>query len=164
MPTLAGFDSVVPLLAAAAEVDAEFLLAFGDSVDLDALGPLPANARTIGWTPLYPLLTGCAAVVHHGGSGTTLTALATGVPQLVLPHAAEQLVNADVVAAHGLGLRREPGTVDAATLTELLADGPFRSAAKAAADLVRAQPDPATLVPRLEELASSARTPVSTRG
>jgi UDP:flavonoid glycosyltransferase YjiC (YdhE family) len=165
MPTLSGFGGLKPLLAAAAEVDAEFLLAFGDSVDVDDLGVLPANAHPIGWVPLYPLLTGCAAVVHHGGSGTTLTALATGVPQLVLPHAVEQFVNADVVAEHGVGLRREPDDVDSATLTTLLADDALRTTARAAADQVRAQPTPASLVPRLEDLArTTAAAPVSARG
>jgi len=32
----------------------------------------------------------CAAVVHHGGAGTTAAALRAGVPQVVVPHAADQ--------------------------------------------------------------------------
>ena len=32
----------------------------------------------------------CAVVVHHGGSGTTATAVRAGVPHVVVPHAADQ--------------------------------------------------------------------------
>lgn len=156
VPGLAGFGGVSSLLAAAAEVDADFLLAFGDGVDTDAMGTLPANTRPIGWVPMYPLLAHCAAVVHHGGSGTTLTSLAAGVPQLVLPHATDQFLNAEVVATHGLGLRREPGDVDQDTLAELLGDDRLRVAARAAADQMRAQPAPSALVPRLAALAERA--------
>jgi sterol 3beta-glucosyltransferase len=32
----------------------------------------------------------CAVVVHHGGAGTTAAAVRAGVPQVVVPHAADQ--------------------------------------------------------------------------
>jgi UDP:flavonoid glycosyltransferase YjiC (YdhE family) len=155
VPKMAGVGGLTPLLAAAAEVDAEFVLALGDDTDLDALGALPANVGPVGWVPLHPLLTRCTAVVHHGGSGTTLTTLAVGLPQLVLPHGADQFINADVVAGHRLGLRREPEAVDSAAFAELLRGGPLRAAAQAGADRVRALPAPASLVPRLEALAGT---------
>ena len=161
LPAMAVLGSVAPLLAAAAEVDADFLLALGDDVDVDELGTLPANIRPLGWVPLSSVLTECTAIVHHGGSGTTLTALAAGVPQLVLPHGADQFINAEVVARHGLGLRGEPGGVDRDILTALLGNDGFRNAARAAADQVRAQPAPTALVPRLEALADRTRTTAS---
>ncbi|MDO5626900.1 MAG: glycosyltransferase [Mobilicoccus sp.] len=37
------------------------------------------------------LFGGCAAVVHHGGAGTTHAALRSGVPSLVVPHAFDQV-------------------------------------------------------------------------
>ncbi len=159
LPSLGGLGGVAPLLAATAELDAEVLLAFGDGVDADALGPLPANTRLTGWVPLAALLASCSAIVHHGGSGTTLTALAAGVPQLVLPQAADQFVNAEVVAAHGLGVRRDPSEVDTATIRSLVADGELRVAARAAVARIRAQPAPAAVVPRLEALARRVPSP-----
>ncbi|MFH1807469.1 MAG: glycosyltransferase [Pseudomonadota bacterium] len=45
----------------------------------------------------------CAAVVHHGGAGTTATALRAGVPQLVTPHSADQFYWARRVHELGLG-------------------------------------------------------------
>ncbi|MET7338328.1 nucleotide disphospho-sugar-binding domain-containing protein [Nonomuraea sp. NPDC005650] len=155
VPKMAGLGGLAPLLAAAAETDAEFLLALGGQPEPGALGPLPANVREVPWVPLHLVLTRCAAVVHHGGSGTTLTALAAGVPQLVLPHGADQYLNAGVVDSAGLGLRREPAEADQKVLAELLEDGPVRAAARAAARRVRELPAPAALVPRLEALAAA---------
>jgi UDP:flavonoid glycosyltransferase YjiC (YdhE family) len=155
MPGVTGLESMIPVLAAAAEVDAEFLLAFGDR-DISELGPLPPNARQIGWVPLYPLLERCAAVVQHGGATTTLTALAAGVPQLMLPQASTDFVHAGVVVKHGLGLRRDPDEVDPATLTHLIRDGKFQAAARATADLMHAQPTPVSQVPRIEAFVERA--------
>ncbi|NUU23831.1 MAG: glycosyltransferase family 1 protein [Streptomycetaceae bacterium] len=44
-----------------------------------------------------------AAVVHHGGAGTTTTAARAGVPQVVVPQAADQPYWAGRVAALGIG-------------------------------------------------------------
>ena len=40
--------------------------------------------------PHEVLLPRCAVVVHHGGAGTTAAAVRAGVPQVVVPHAADQ--------------------------------------------------------------------------
>ena len=55
------------------------------------------------------------AVVTHGGSGTTLGALAHGLPLLVVPQGADQYANADAVVAAGAGRRlgRDETTVAA---------------------------------------------------
>ncbi|MBO9360857.1 MAG: glycosyltransferase family 1 protein [Thermoflexus sp.] len=47
-------------------------------------------------------------VIHHGGMGTTHTALVYGVPQLVVPHAGEQHLQARRVEAAGVGLSMRP--------------------------------------------------------
>lgn len=44
-----------------------------------------------------------AAVVHHGGAGTTLTAARAGIPQLVVPQVADQPYWAGRVADLGIG-------------------------------------------------------------
>lgn len=66
----------------------------GLSVD-PATGPgarTPAAGEVIGIGPaphdlLFPR---CAVIVHHGGAGTTAAAVRAGVPQVVVPHAADQ--------------------------------------------------------------------------
>ncbi|QBQ55088.1 nucleotide disphospho-sugar-binding domain-containing protein [Nitrosococcus wardiae] len=40
--------------------------------------------------PHYLIFPHCAAVVHHGGAGTTHSTLAAGVPSIVVPHVADQ--------------------------------------------------------------------------
>ena len=57
-------------------------------------------------------------VVHHGGSGTTLGALASGVPQVVLPQGADQFANADALDAAGVAVRLLPEEVNADAVAE----------------------------------------------
>lgn len=68
---------------------------------------LPATlAPDICWqayVPLKALLPHVAALVHHGGIGTTAEALRAGRPQLLVPLAHDQFDNAARVVALGLG-------------------------------------------------------------
>src|ERR671928_102638 len=132
----------------ARHLDAEFVLALGDA-DPSPLGELPDNVRAAGWVPLSALLPTCAALVHHGGAGTTLTAIDAGVTQLVLPHGADQYMNADAVARRGLGLRSEPDQVDAELIDRLLTDPGLGRAASEVADEIATLPRPADLVPKI---------------
>ncbi len=56
---------------------------------------LPGHIAHVSFAPFGLLFPRCAAVVHHGGIGTTSQALAAGLPQLVLPMAWDQPDNAD---------------------------------------------------------------------
>lgn len=53
-------------------------------------GALPEGVVTTGAVSHPMLFPRCAAVVHHGGAGTTTTAARAGVPQIVVPHLADQ--------------------------------------------------------------------------
>jgi rhamnosyltransferase subunit B len=55
---------------------------------------LPESVRHFEFLPMSPLLPQCAAMVHHGGIGTTAQALAAGLPQLIMPMAFDQPDNA----------------------------------------------------------------------
>ena len=63
---------------------------------------LPLGVKHADYAPFSELLPRCAALVHHGGIGTASQGLATGVPQLVLPHAHDQLDNATRLARLGV--------------------------------------------------------------
>lgn len=65
----------------------------GDTGDIFHLDSAPHD-----W--LFPRM---AAVVHHGGSGTTAAGLRAGVPSILIPAATDQLLWAQRVAALGLG-------------------------------------------------------------
>ncbi len=75
-----------------------------------------------GWIPEHPpentlflesaphdwLLPRCRAIVHHGGAGTTAAGLRAGVPNIVVPHAADQPFWGGRVAAIGAGPKPIP--------------------------------------------------------
>lgn len=149
-----GVRAIVRLIEAAASVDAEFLLAVGDA-DLTPLGTLPDNVRPLPWIPLAELLTTSDALIHHGGSGTLLTALQAGLPQLLLPQGADHFANADALTATGAALRSASDDVDAPLLTRLVTDPSLREAAVRLRAENAALPTPAETVPALEALAAS---------
>ncbi len=45
----------------------------------------------------------CAAIIHHGGAGTTQTAIRAGVPSVIVPHLADQFFWAAATERMGLG-------------------------------------------------------------
>ena len=69
--------------------------------------------------PQAEVLGHAAVVVSHGGSGTTLGALAAGRPLVVVPLFADQPVNARRVAAIGAGIALPPPTADGPPLPEV---------------------------------------------
>lgn len=58
--------------------------------------------------PHDALLPRCAAVVHHGGAGTTTAALRAGVPQVVVPHMGDQPYWARRMHELGVGAAPQP--------------------------------------------------------
>jgi UDP:flavonoid glycosyltransferase YjiC (YdhE family) len=66
--------------------------------------PLPRTILTAEYAPHGALFPRAAAVVHHGGVGTTAAALRAGRPMLVVPHAHDQPDNA--FRAEKLGVAR----------------------------------------------------------
>jgi UDP:flavonoid glycosyltransferase YjiC (YdhE family) len=159
VPYAAGVGGLTGVIEAVSDLDAEVVLALGEA-DRSTLGPLPGNVRLTGWVPLSALVPTCRVLIHHGGAGTTLNALVAGVPQLVLPHGADQHVNAAAVQQRGVGVSHLPGDADPATvgasLQRLLADPAFSRAADDVRKEIAALPPPAEMVFRLEELAVSS--------
>jgi UDP:flavonoid glycosyltransferase YjiC (YdhE family) len=152
VPHIAGVGSLQAVLAAAADIDAEFVLALGDDPDLEPLGTLPGNVRVVGWSPLSLLLDHSDAIVHHGGANTTLASAHAGVPQLVMPHGADNWINADIVTRSGVGLQREPEELDVSDVRTLLSDEDIRKAAGSLAADLATGPALDTIVERLAQL------------
>jgi UDP:flavonoid glycosyltransferase YjiC (YdhE family) len=93
------------VIDAVAELPIRLLLTLGHAGDPEALGPLPANIRVERFWPQQDVMPEAAAVVGHGGFGTTMIGLAQGVPQVVLPlFALDQHYNAAAVVRAGAGL------------------------------------------------------------
>ena len=95
-------------LEAAGQIPARVLLTTGKEVAPEALGPPPANVHLTQWVPQADAFAEASLVVCHGGSGTTLGALAAGLPLVIVPLFADQPANAKRVAEVGAGLVVEP--------------------------------------------------------
>lgn len=61
-----------------------------------------------------------AAVVHHGGAGTTTSAALAGAPQVAIPQGYDQHYWAERVEQLRLGVAHPPGTATADSLTRVL--------------------------------------------
>ena len=141
-------------LDALADLEARVLMTVGRSVDPTTLGPVPPNARVEQWWPQAAVLGQAAAMLGHGGFGTTMGALVAGVPQVVVPlFTFDQIVNGEHVAAVGAGLtvERGPDSVAAAAglVPRLLSDPAYAAAARLVAAAVEELPPAADAVPVL---------------
>ncbi|HEV7650943.1 MAG TPA: glycosyltransferase [Actinophytocola sp.] len=127
-------------LAVVGDLDADVLLTVGQGADPASFGPVPANVRVERWVDQAAVLGRASAVVCHGGGGSTLGALAAGVPLVVVPlFAADQHINAHRVAAVGAGVVTDVAGIRPA-LDAVLTDRSYRSAAQAVAAELAAQP------------------------
>jgi len=63
---------------------------------------LPRGVIHVPYAPFSELLPRCAAIVHHGGIGTTAQAMACGIPQLIMPFSHDQPDNAARVKKLGI--------------------------------------------------------------
>jgi UDP:flavonoid glycosyltransferase YjiC (YdhE family) len=90
---------------ALAPLPARILVTTGDGGDRAQLGALPDNVRVERWVAQDAVAPHAAAIVCHGGYGSTLGALRHGVPLVVLPlFSTDQWANAAAVARAGAGL------------------------------------------------------------
>lgn len=65
---------------------------------------LPPQTRLLSWVPFEQVLPRTRLIVHHGGMGTTHAAIIHGIPQMAVPHAADQRGNARRIAQAKVGL------------------------------------------------------------
>ncbi|MGI9098901.1 MAG: glycosyltransferase [Solirubrobacteraceae bacterium] len=141
---------------ALAHIRARILVTIGNSQDPDVLGPLPSNVHVERWVPQDAVAPHAAAIVCHGGYGSTLGALCHGVPLVVVPlFSTDQWANADAVARAGAGValdaefstRRVLDLPGPDTLSELggavervLSDDSYRREARRIADATQVLP------------------------
>ncbi|UNO40785.1 nucleotide disphospho-sugar-binding domain-containing protein [Streptomyces sp. MST-110588] len=140
LEALAGTDAEVVVVGATALPD----------------GPLPPRTRVAGRIALHLLLPTCDLLVHQGGGGAVMTALAAGVPQLVLPRFADHLFNGRRIAQAGAGREVFAGRATAELVraeAELLRkDDKYRVRAQELRDEMAQQPSAAEVTGRLAGL------------
>lgn len=135
------------VIKAAGQVDAEFVLVRPERTD-----GLPDNVRTVGWVPIPRVLPFCDGIVHHGGAGTLLGALAAGVPQLVEPGPGDRTVHATAITGRGAGLKAAPQEVTPELLTKLIEDSKLQRAAGEVRDEIAGMPAPRDVAATWEDL------------
>jgi L-demethylnoviosyl transferase len=136
--------------------DADILVGVDPEL-LPKLQPLPANVLAAGWIPLDLVLSECDLIVHHGGPGTTLSALVSGVPQVVAPQwTADLIAYAARVSKAGIGRHLEREDDAASALAEacraVLDDPAYLRRARIVAKQAAAQPSPDIAAAALERL------------
>jgi UDP:flavonoid glycosyltransferase YjiC (YdhE family) len=120
-------------------------LTLGPAIDARSV-PALAGVTVIPFANHDEILPQCTAVITHAGLGTTLRAIAHGVPQLMLPLGRDQHLNATRVTDLGAGIMlaaKSPPAKIAAALLRILDDNRFHAAAAAAAARIEAD-DPDT--------------------
>ncbi|GGO82141.1 nucleotide disphospho-sugar-binding domain-containing protein [Nonomuraea cavernae] len=122
------------------------------------LGPVPEGVRVVEGAPLHALLPSCDLLVAHGGAGTSLTGLAAGLPQLLVPQLPDHQAHANRLVRAGAADLLPPDEADPAELREralrLLHDERARQAAARLRQEIADRPAPAAVVPWLERVAA----------
>lgn len=123
------------LIAAAARLDVDLLLAMGDlAASWNARGDLPPRVRCVAHAAQLDVLGRASLLVTHAGANSVMEALAAGVPVLASPICNDQPHNVAFLERAGAGRHLDLDAADApaarATMAALLdAGAPERAAA-----------------------------------
>jgi UDP:flavonoid glycosyltransferase YjiC (YdhE family) len=126
-------------------------------VTAEQLGDLPVGIRVEEYVAQSLVLPRAAAVIAHGGYGTTMGALAHGLPLVCIPQAAlDNSANAECVSGIGAGLvvNDASGEQIAAAISSVLVDPSIRAAAERAATSLDELPDANQAAAMIEAIAS----------
>jgi UDP:flavonoid glycosyltransferase YjiC (YdhE family) len=139
------------------------VLTIGRDQDPAQFGPQPSNVHIERYIPLSLLLRYCTGVVCQAGFSTTVTALAHGLPMVLIPLGADQPLVAQQMARLGVGpvldpTNRTPEAIRGA-VHSMVTNGTYRANAQRARDAMMTLPGPEHGVTLLEKLAIE-RTPV----
>lgn len=141
-------------LSEIAVLEVDLLVAVGPEGEPAALGEVPPNVHIERFVAQSTVLSMVDVVVHHGGTGTVLGALAFGLPQLVLPQGADQFFNGSLLERVGaarvlLNDNFAPGSITSAVSALLLGDAPERQTAGRLRDEIALMPSPDSVVDTL---------------
>jgi UDP:flavonoid glycosyltransferase YjiC (YdhE family) len=118
---------------------------------------VPDSVLVVDAIPFSWLFPRVAAVVHHGGAGTTAAGLRAGVPSIVVPFFGDQPFWGRRVAALGAGpapIPRKKLTVErlAEAITQAVTDGTMRRRAAEVGAEIRAEDGVARAVKVVEDV------------
>ena len=157
--SMTGFDHarLLDALAEAAAGRRVLFQAGWSGIDTSAL---PGNFLAIGDTPHDWLFPRTAAVIHHGGSGTSHSAARSGVPSIVVPFAGDQFFWAERLRLAGVAPAavdgRRPDAAAFARALDAAQTGTCRERARALGERMRAENGVVTAVRELERIVGSS--------
>lgn len=148
-------DLLRRILGALAELGTRAVVTTGPAIDphdFDA----PPGVQLVRAASHRRALTEADAVIGHGGHGTTIKAVAAGVPQVVIPLGRDQADNGARVERLGAGIRLSSGASAGkiAAATRRVLSGGFSERAREAGRRVMADHDPSAAVRELEAMAA----------
>jgi UDP:flavonoid glycosyltransferase YjiC (YdhE family) len=145
------------LVDGAGRVDADFLLTIGGNGT--APPRLPPNVTVERYVPQGDLYEHLAAVVCHGGFGTTFGAISHRLPVACAPIAADQSVNAALIDGVGAGCNLATTIPEGAMFPVLREGEPSAEAVAAAVERLLHEPDLRTRAGALAEEMDSGASP-----
>jgi UDP:flavonoid glycosyltransferase YjiC (YdhE family) len=148
-PRFGGIGMVRELVDAVAAEPVEILVALGS--DPGELGTLPESVRAYRWLPLTAALPSCSVVIHHGGAGSTLSALVASVPQVLVPQGADQFLNAAAVSERGCATTTDMAPTAIRDGLRRALSGELDRAAREVRDEIALLPSPTVVAARLAE-------------
>jgi UDP:flavonoid glycosyltransferase YjiC (YdhE family) len=109
-PVYVGFGSMTArdpqetteIVLAATKLAGQRLVLSSGWAQLGSKAGLDSDCYVLGKCDHAQLFPTMAAIVHHGGSGTTATAARSGVPQIIIPHMTDQFYFAEQVPQLGI--------------------------------------------------------------
>lgn len=134
-------DLLRRIATALGELPVRGVVTTGHGIDPATL-PAPDNVQVVRFAPHAQVLREAAALVTHCGHGTTIKALAAGVPIVCLPMGRDQFDVAARVVHRGAGTRLDPSADPqeiSASLREVLSEPRYREAAGWMAEAIAAE-------------------------
>jgi rhamnosyltransferase subunit B len=123
--------------------------------------PLPDDALALPYAPFSAVYPRCAAVIHHGGIGTTAQGLRAGTPALVAPWGVDQFYAGAQLEKIGVGrwIQRKRYTVERAThlLDDLLREERYHMRAREIAAQIAREDGVGALCDLLEDALARQR-------
>jgi MGT family glycosyltransferase len=136
------------------------VVTLGQMLDADEVTPTD-NVAVVRSAPHGQILPHASLVVTHSGHGTTLKALAAGVPMVCIPMGRDQNDTAARVVHHGAGVRLRPtasATQIRAAVRNVLHDDRYRTNASRLAAAIADEHRSVDLVSEIEALTGATRT------
>ena len=150
-------DTFGAALAGIRDLNVRLVVTVGPGADPASFGSQPANVLVERYIPQTLLLPACDVVASHAGSGTALASLGFGIPQLCMPQAADQFLNAAAIAKARTGIAVHPDEADAPTIANavgrLLDEPEYRHNADVVATEIASMPSPHDVAALLESFA-----------